>query len=116
MHSLTLPANRGRQNNAYGLMAGPVRLPAKDHDILIFSNIDTISGRHYANSVPDELFTRAAIAGGDGGSSAQRHAQQKLHEAAGSDQRMKKATDTADDLNPGLCKDLRDISISPCKI
>lgn len=31
----------GRQDNAYGLMAGLVRLPVKSHDILIFSNIDT---------------------------------------------------------------------------
>jgi len=37
-----------------------------------------VSGRHYANDVPDELF-RLAVTGGDG---AQRQAQQKAHETA----------------------------------
>jgi sialidase-1 len=35
----------GDQNRDYGLMAGLVRLPVKDHDILIFSNIDSPEGR-----------------------------------------------------------------------
>jgi len=35
----------GDQNRDYGLMAGLVRLPVKDHDILIFSNIDSAEGR-----------------------------------------------------------------------
>jgi len=35
----------GDQDRDYGLMAGLVRLPVKDHDILIFSNIDSPEGR-----------------------------------------------------------------------
>lgn len=35
----------GDQNRDYGLMAGLVRLPVKDQDILIFSNIDSPEGR-----------------------------------------------------------------------
>ncbi|MEX0742127.1 MAG: sialidase family protein [Phycisphaeraceae bacterium] len=35
----------GDQNREYGLMAGLVRLPVADHDILIFSNIDSEAGR-----------------------------------------------------------------------
>ncbi len=75
----------------------------------------TISGRHYANDVPDELFTKAANAGRIEGSSAQRHAQQKLHDASRNDAKQKKAAGEADDLSSGVCKDLQDISISPCR-
>lgn len=35
----------GEQNRDYGLMAGLDRLPFEGHDILIFSNIDSYSGR-----------------------------------------------------------------------
>ena len=35
----------GDQNRDYGLMAGLVRLPLDDHDILIFSNIESQEGR-----------------------------------------------------------------------
>ena len=35
----------GDQNRDYGLMAGLVRLPVENHDILIFSNIDSAEGR-----------------------------------------------------------------------
>jgi sialidase-1 len=35
----------GDQDRDYGLMGGLVRLPLDDHDILIFSNIDSPSGR-----------------------------------------------------------------------
>lgn len=73
----------------------------------------TVSGRHYANHVPDELFDKATIAGGD---SAQRQAQQKLHESPRKDQKQKKATGNTGDLSSGDDKDLRDISISPCQI
>jgi sialidase-1 len=37
----------GDQNRDYGLMAGLTRLPVKGHDILIFSNIESPSGRHH---------------------------------------------------------------------
>ncbi len=36
----------GDQNRDYGLMGGLVRLPIDDHDILLFSNIDSPEGRH----------------------------------------------------------------------
>jgi len=36
----------GDQNRDYGLMGGLVRLPLDDHDILLFSNIDSPEGRH----------------------------------------------------------------------
>ena len=36
----------GAQNRDYGLMGGLVRLPLDDHDILIFSNIDSSEGRN----------------------------------------------------------------------
>ncbi len=35
----------GPQNTTYGLMAGLVRLPVEGHDILLFSNVDSASGR-----------------------------------------------------------------------
>lgn len=35
----------GEQDRDYGLMAGLVRLPVKDRDILVFSNIDSNQGR-----------------------------------------------------------------------
>jgi hypothetical protein len=35
----------GDQDRDYGLMAGLVRLPVDGHDILIYSNIDSPSGR-----------------------------------------------------------------------
>lgn len=36
----------GPSNTTYGLMAGLVRLPVEGHDILIFSNVESDSGRH----------------------------------------------------------------------
>ena len=36
----------GDQHRDYGLMGGLVRLPLDDHDILLFSNIDSPEGRH----------------------------------------------------------------------
>lgn len=71
----------------------------------------TVSGRHYANDVPDELFTKATNASG----SAQRHAQQKAHETHRNNQNEKKAASKADDPNSGVFENLRDISVSPCK-
>jgi integrase len=75
----------------------------------------TISGRHYANDVPDELFARAANARGDCGNDAQRQAQQKTQEATGKERKQKKAAGDADDLNSGVFENLRDISVSPLK-
>lgn len=37
----------GSQHRDYGLMAGLVRLPLEEHDILIFSNIDSDEGREH---------------------------------------------------------------------
>ena len=75
----------------------------------------TISGRHYAKDVPDELFARAANARGDCGNGAQRHAQQKTREAAGKERKQKKAAGDADDLHSGVFENLRDISVSPSR-
>ncbi len=79
----------------------------------------TISGRHYANDVPDELFAKAAgpsNAGGDNRTGAQRHAQQKVHEAAGSGPKQKRAAGEADSPKSGACGSFPDISVSPCKV
>lgn len=67
----------------------------------------TVSGRHYANDVPDEVFTRAVEAGSC--------AQQKVHETAGNSQKEKRVTDNVSNPSSGSFKDLRDISVSPCK-
>lgn len=37
----------GGQNRSYGCMGGLVRLPVRDRDILIFSNIESPEGRHH---------------------------------------------------------------------
>ncbi len=74
-----------------------------------------ISGRHYANDVPDELFERAAKASAQAAVSAQRQAQQKAHETGGNDQNEKRAAGVADDPNSGVFENLRNISISPCQ-
>lgn len=76
----------------------------------------TVSGRHYANHVPDELFDKATIAGDDDGNSAQRHAQQNMQESTRKVEKQKKAAGNAGDLSSGDDKGLRDISISPCQI
>ena len=75
-----------------------------------------ISGRHYANDVPDELFTKAANTGGNENSNAQRHAQQKAHESARNDRNGKIATDGAGSSSSRDFKNLRDNSVSPCQI
>lgn len=76
----------------------------------------TVSGRHYANHVPDEVFDMATTAGDDDANSAHRHAQQKAHESTRKAEKQKKAAGSADDLSSGDEKDLRDIPISPCQI
>jgi integrase len=76
----------------------------------------TISGRHYANDVPDELFVRAADMGDKAeASSAQRQAQQKAHESVGNGQKQKRTASEADSPSSSHCKDFQDISISPCQ-
>ena len=79
----------------------------------------TVSGRHYANDVPDELFSKAAnhpTIGGSNASRTQRHAQQKTHESTRNDQNEKRVTDEVGNPSSGGFKNLRDNSVSPCPI
>ncbi len=76
----------------------------------------TVSGRHYANHVPDELFDKATITGNHNENSAQRHAQQNMHESTRSGEKQKKTASEAGGLSSSADKNLRDISISPCQI
>ena len=55
----------------------------------------TVSGRHYANNVPDELFARVAGLGDGAESSAHPNAHMKLHETAGKGQKQKRASGKA---------------------
>lgn len=68
----------------------------------------TVSGRHYANDVLDELFKQAA--GTDG--QAQRKAQQKAHETGRNDPKQKATTGAADGRNSLGCENLRESSVS----
>ena len=74
----------------------------------------TISGRHYANSVPDELFTKAAGLGAidreDASHSAQRQAQQKLHETPRNEQKLESVRNAHNGANSRVDGSLRDIS------
>jgi len=93
----------------------------------------TVSGRHYANDVPEELFTKAAgladasqpTAGrdqqnettdgaedADSTPCAQRNAQQKAHENCGNGKQTKRASADADARNSPTFAEFRDISIS----
>ncbi len=84
----------------------------------------TVSGRHYANHVPDELFRKAAglapvsangaSAGGrsEGGAKAspekaQRQAQQKAHETARTGRKTETAAGSPGGRNSRVCEDLR---------
>ena len=51
----------------------------------------TVSGRHYVNSVPDELFAKIACLGHDHAISAHQNAHMKLHETAENRQKQKRA-------------------------
>ncbi len=73
----------------------------------------TVSGRHYANDVPDELFALAADHHPPA-SRAQRQAQQNMSARAGNAQKQKKPAEGVDGLSSGVCRDLQDISTSPC--
>ena len=59
--------------------------------------------------MPNELFAKAA----DIDNSAQRDAQQKLHEVSRNVSKQKKAAGEANDLSSGNDKELRDISERP---
>lgn len=84
----------------------------------------TISGRHYANAVPDELFDKAAEISGDtqwadrgadivrGG--AQRHAQRKTSENGGNARRRNKAAEHVGDRISADCRELPRISVNSC--
>ncbi len=70
----------------------------------------TVSGRHYANDVPDELFAKACA--GKGESGAQRHAQQKAHEDAGNEPKTNRATEEVGSPSSSVFKDFRESSAS----
>ena len=52
-----------------------------------------ISGKHYANAVPDELFDRAASTGDPASSDAQRQAQRKASEPPRNEQKQDNRAD-----------------------
>ena len=56
----------------------------------------TVSGRHYANAVPDELFDKAA-----------QNTAQKLHETGRKSPKSKQRRSTQNASNPANCEDLR---------
>ena len=68
----------------------------------------TVSGKHYANAVPDELFARAAGAAETDAEKAQR----KMHETAGNDRKEQPGAHGAGDANSETCKDLQESSSS----
>ncbi len=67
----------------------------------------TVSGRHYANEVPDELFDSAAKSVE---SKAQRNAQQKAHETTRNDQKMASVENCDKDHNSFACESLHESS------
>ena len=70
----------------------------------------TVSGRHYANAVPDELLDRASGVAG----CAQRNAQRKAHETSGNGENDKCAAKAEESRNSRGFRQLRDSSASPC--
>ena len=76
----------------------------------------TVSGRHYANDVPDELFAKAADIGAEAAAgSAQRNAQQKMHDEGRNDQKRKRTAEQAGSPTSSHAKDFQAISTSPCQ-
>ena len=71
----------------------------------------TVSGRHYANDVPDELFAKASAWTSE--SDAQRHAQQKAHEDARNARKSKRAAEEVGSPSSGAFKDFHESSASP---
>ena len=70
----------------------------------------TVSGRHYVNEVPDELFAKAAGMASD---PAQRDAQQKAHEVVGNARNQKR---TADQLSSPCSSDFTDLQESSASL
>ena len=70
----------------------------------------TVSGRHYANNIPDELFARVAGLGDDAESSAHHNAHMKLHETAGNGQKQKRASGKAGSPKSSVGGNFPDIS------
>ena len=70
----------------------------------------TISLKHYANAVPDELFERAAKTPA---TCAQRQAQRKELDGAGNEQKQGGGTERAEARNSADFRDLRLVSASP---
>ena len=70
----------------------------------------TVSGRHYANNVPDELFARVAGLGDGAESSAHHNAHMKLHETARNEQKQKRASGKAGSPKSSVCGNFPDIS------
>ena len=74
----------------------------------------TVSGRHCANDVPDELFDKAAeLAAEEATEQAQRNAQRKMHEGGRNDKKRKTAAGVADSRNSSRFGNLRNISEDP---
>jgi integrase len=73
----------------------------------------TISGKHYANSVPDELFDRAASATPTTTATcAQRQAQRKASETAGKQRKAGKSTDREQARNVAESREIPQLSAS----
>lgn len=75
----------------------------------------TISGRHYANDVPRELFDRIVNAGDGDAEKAQRKAQQNTPEPTGIERNRTTAADDDDGRSSSSFKDFQPNSISPCQ-
>ena len=73
----------------------------------------TVSGRHYTDGVPDELFDK--VASGSNYQAAQKAAQ-KARQTAGNAQKPKRAAAASDSPNSGDSQDFQGISVSPCQI
>jgi len=70
----------------------------------------TVSGRHYANNVPDELFARVTGLGDDAEISAHHNAHMKLHETARNGQKQKRASGKAGSPKSSVGGNFPDIS------
>lgn len=68
----------------------------------------TVSGRHYANDVPEEVFRRVTQPEERG---AQRQAQRKVQASPGNEQKRKKTAAGGDDLISGDCSGLPGYSV-----
>jgi len=74
----------------------------------------TISGRHYANAVPDELFEQAANTSEAALASAQRQAQRKAPETPRNERKPEDTADRATSPKSARCGNLRPDAVSPC--